>query len=144
MTVVARVLAWWVKSGWVFIGLLTLLGAKYIDNQFFPVVTVFIVEAARVEPDAVYISGRLYKPEYRAGCEFDQMASVTDKGEYAELFRGGPRKDGTRPWGWSSFKNIKIPGEDISAYTLTARHKCYGDALWTHSKVLGVFSVQRP
>lgn len=106
-------------------------------------VTVFTVQKIDVEPDAVFLSGRMYKPAYRASCSFEELIATVDELPPIRIFK---RIDGdafTRPPGWTTFERWRIPGRDVSLITLTARHSCYGSMLWDHSTHLSDIQIQK-
>lgn len=78
-------------------GVLLITGIRWADTTFMVPVTVFTVQKIDVEPDAVFLSGRMYKPAYRANCSFEELIATVDDLPPIRIFR---RIDGdafTRP-----------------------------------------------
>lgn len=144
MNKVIGVAAWWAKSGWVFIGLATLLAARWVDVNAFPVVDRFTVREVLVVPLGVELSGELHKPEWRESCRFNEVvAHVNDDSVAPVQFLD--RKPGTAPYtraaGMSAWGPWRVEANNIKTLRLVSRHRCHG--LWDHTTTLAEIEVKR-
>lgn len=136
-------LSWWFKSGWVAIGLATLVGAQYVDTKIFPVISGFRATVVLAVPRGVEISGELFKPLHREGCEFiDVVADVDGVHSVPIVFldRAPGAPTYTRTAGWSHFGPWLIAAPGAKNIRLISRHRCH--VLWSHKTALAEIIVR--
>ena len=136
--------AWWMKSGWVFVGLLSLMLARWVDINAFPVIDRFTVKDVLVVPLGVELSGELHKPTWRESCRFDEVvAHVNEKSVAPIMFldRVPGQASYTRSAGDSAWGPWRVEAENIEHLRLVSRHRCHG--LWDHTTTLAEITVKR-
>jgi len=106
----------------------------WLDNRYFPIVEKFEVSRVVVTPTEILVSGRLFKPEWRARCDLVSVVATINKEETYRLFSSDDKSVFTRAWGWSSFQDWRIPGSNIKHVLLTSRHQCHDS--WTNVTTL--------
>lgn len=144
MNKVINAAAWWAKSGWVFIGLVTLLGARWVDINAFPVIDKFGVKEVLVVPLGVELSGDMHKPAWRESCRFDEVVAHVNGDSVAPikfLDRTPEQKSYTRSSGVSAWGPWRVEASNIEHLRLVSRHRCHG--LWDHTTTLAEITVKR-
>ena len=144
MNKVIHAAAWWAKSGWVFVGLVSLLGARWIDINVFPVIDKFTVKDVLVVPLGVQLSGDLYKPSWRESCRFDEVVAHINERTVAPIIfldRVPGQKSYTRSAGVSAWGPWRVEAPAIETLRLVSRHRCHG--LWDHTTTLAEIIVKR-
>lgn len=144
MKSVVELAAWWIKSGWVFIGLLSLIAARWVDVNMFPVVDRFTVKEVLVVPMGVDLSGELHKPEWRESCRFSEVVAHVNGDSVAPiqfLDRAAGSPSYTRSAGVSAWGPWRVVAPDIRTLRLVSRHRCHG--LWDHTTTLAEIEVKR-
>lgn len=139
-----RAAAWWAKSGWVFIGLLSLLLARWVDINAFPVIDRFVVKDVLVVPLGVELSGELSKPSWRESCRFDEVVAHVNGNTVAPIMfldRAPGQKSYTRSAGVSAWGPWRVESPNIEHLRLVSRHRCHG--LWDHTTTLAEITVKR-
>lgn len=144
MNAIVKATAWWVKSGWVFMGLLSLMAGRWVDTALFPVIEEFTVKEVLVVPLGVELSGSMVKPGYRESCHFDEVVAHVN-GELVApvqfLDRKPDQSSYTRSAGFSRWGPWRIEAPEIKTIRLVSRHRCHG--LWDHTTSLAEISVKR-
>lgn len=144
MNNLAKAAAWWMKSGWVLAGLLSLLGARWVDINVFPVIDKFTVKDVLVVPMGVQLSGELHKPSWRESCRFDEVVAHVNENTVAPitfLDRLPDQKSYTRSSGVSAWGPWRVEAHNIESLRLVSRHRCHG--LWDHTTTLAEITVKR-
>lgn len=135
---------WWAKSGWVFAGLVFLLGARWIDINAFPVIDKFTVKDVLVVPLGVQLSGDMHKPSWRESCRFDEVVAHVNENTVAPITfidRLPDQKSYTRSSGVSAWGPWRVEAHNIETLRLVSRHRCHG--LWDHTTTLAEITVKR-
>lgn len=123
---------------------LILMTIRWVDTTFVPPITMFDVQTIRVESDAVYLSGYVYKPEYRASCTLELVTAIVNEHALEVLYSSKDGTSTTRPPGKTAFSDMRVPGVNIRNIVLTARHSCYGSLGWDHSTKLADIHISEP
>lgn len=135
---------WWAKSGWVFVGLVSLLGVRWVDINAFPVIDKFTVKDVLVVPLGVQLSGDLHKPAWRESCRFDEVVAHVNENTVAPIVfldRQATQKSYTRSAGVSAWGPWRVEAQNIETLRLVSRHRCHG--LWDHTTTLAEITVKR-
>lgn len=134
---------WWFRSGWVALGLLTLIVAQWVDTTVFPVIDGFRVTHISAVPRGVEISGELHKPAHREACEFVEVIAQVDDSRTAPIVfldRPADVPVYTRTAGWTAFGPWLILAPGAKTARLISRHRCH--ILWPHKTALAEITVK--